>query len=150
MLALTVWGRDETHMDFHEQSIYHGYASESYTVITDDGYVEQMFRLPGKLTEDNIPLIGKKAKKPAVLMMHGIECDMNFFTINDPEKTPAYVLVEQGYDVWLSNNRGTRYGMGHLTLDPDSEEFWDFNFEQNGMNDLPAYIDFILEMTGQS
>ena len=88
--------------------------------------------------------------KPAVLMMHGLECDMNFFTINDPDKTPAYVLVEQGYDVWLSNNRGTRYGQGHMTLDPESEEFWDFNFEQNGMNDLPAYIDFVLEMTGQS
>ena len=136
-------------MDFIEQAIYHGYASEAYTIITDDGYVEQIFRLPGKIGDENIPLKGKKAEKPAVLMLHGLECDLNFWTINSPDKTPAYVLVEQGYDVWLANNRGTRYGMGHVSLTPDSEEFWDFNYEQYGMHDLPAYIDFILEMTGQ-
>ena len=39
--------------------------------------------------------------------------------------------------------------MGHTSFSPDSEEFWDFNYEQYGMKDLPAYIDFILEVTGQ-
>ena len=54
-------------------------------------------------------------------MVAGLECDLNFWTINDPEKTPGYVLVEQGYDVWFGNNRGTRYAMGHETLTPDQE-----------------------------
>ena len=111
-------------------------------VFRDNGFVsdavkinvEQIFRLPGKIGDANIPLMGKKAEKPAVLMLHGLECDMNFWTINSPEKTPAYVLVEKGYDVWLANNRGTRYGMGHVSLTPDEEEFWDFNYEQYGMN----------------
>ena len=88
-------------------------------------------------------------KKPAVLMMHGIECDMNFFTVNDADVAPPYVLVEQGYDVWLGNNRGNRYARGHTTLSVDSAEYWDFNQEQYGRYDVPAFIDHILEVTGQ-
>ena len=80
-------------MDFAQQAIYHGYLSESYTLITEDGYVEQIFRIPGKVSDLNMPLKGKYSKKPAVLMMHGLECDMNFWTANDPAVTPAYVLV---------------------------------------------------------
>ena len=126
-----------------------GFASESYTVITEDGYVSQMFRLPGKISEDIIPLMGKPAQKPVVLMMHGLECCMNFFTSNVAEKAPPYVLVEQGYDVWMPNNRGNRYGLAHKELSTDSAEFWNFNHESYAKYDLPAFIDFILEMTGQ-
>ena len=124
-----------------------GYASEQYTIVTEDGYVSQLFRLPGKIGEAGAGT-GGQMKKPAVLMMHGIECDMNFFTVNDAAVAPPYVLVEQGYDVWLGNNRGNRYARGHTTLAPDSDEYWDFNQEQYGRYDVPAFIDHILEVTG--
>lgn len=42
-------------------------------------------------------------------MMAGIECDMNFWICNTAENAPPFILAEQGYDVWLGNNRGTRY-----------------------------------------
>lgn len=63
-----------------------GFASESYTVISDDDYVYQIYRIPGKAGEDN-------SKKPAVLLMHGVECDMNFWLPNEPSVTPAFVLA---------------------------------------------------------
>jgi pimeloyl-ACP methyl ester carboxylesterase len=88
-------------------------------------------------------------QKPAVLMMAGLECDMNFWLANDPDVTPAFVLANAGYDVWLANNRGTRYGTAHVSLDVKSEEFWSFNQEQLGLYDLPANIDFVLKQTGQ-
>ena len=62
-----------------------------------------MYRIPGKAVED------LSVKKPAVLMMHGLECDMNFWTANDVDLAPPFILANQGYDVWLGNNRGTRY-----------------------------------------
>ena len=76
-------------------------------------------------------------------MVHGIECDMNWWTANDEDLAPAFILADAGYDVWLANNRGTRYGQAHLSLDPKSKEFWSFDWEQMGLYDIPANIDFI-------
>ena len=42
----------------------------------------------------------------------------------------AYVLADNGYDVWLGNYRGNRYSRRHLTLNPDSlfnRDFWQFS-----------------------
>ena len=82
-------------------------------------------------------------------MMAGIECDMNFWICNTAENAPPFILAEQGYDVWLGNNRGTRYAQNHLTLDTKQAEYWRFNQEDMGLKDLPTFIDHILETTGQ-
>ena len=50
----------------------------------------------------------------------------------------------------MGNNRGCRYSIGHVTLDPETKEFWDFDFEEMGVYDVPAEIDFILNLTGHS
>lgn len=121
-----------------------GFASESFTVISDDDYVYQLYRIPGKAGEDS------SEQKPVVLMMAGLECDMNFWTSNDADIAPPFVLAEQGYDVWLGNNRGTRFGGYHTTLDRKKDaEYWRFSQEELGLEDLPTFIDHILETTGQ-
>ena len=74
---------------------------------------------------------------------------MNFWTPNDPSITPAFVLANQGYDVWLGNNRGNRFAQNHVSLDPSSAEYWRFSQEEFGLKDLPAFIDHILAKTGQ-
>ena len=132
----------DNHTNFVQQCAENGFATESYTVVTADGYVSQMYRIPGKVGDNN-------TKKPAVLLQHGLECDMNFWIPNDPSVTPAFVLASQGYDVWLGNNRGTRYSQNHVTLDPKSAEYWRFSQEEYGLKDLPAFIDHILAKTGQ-
>lgn len=119
-----------------------GWSQESYSVKTEDGFVLQLFRIPGKLGENVV-------KKPAVLLQHGLECDMMFWMMNSAELAPAFILANQGYDVWLGNNRGTRFGAFHTTLDKKSEAFWDWDWEEMGLYDTPANIDFILEKTGQ-
>lgn len=59
-----------------------------------------------------------------MLMQHGVECDMTFWVWNLPEVAPAFVLARAGYDVWLGNNRGNRFSINHLSLDPKKKEFW--------------------------
>lgn len=62
----------------------------------------------------------------------------------------AYILADQGYDVWIGNARGNKYSRAHTYLDPDTGvDFWDFTWHQIGVYDLPAMIDYVLEQTGQ-
>ena len=61
------------------------------------------------------------------------------------------LLFDAGYDVWMGNNRGTKYtnmktGPGS---DPKSKEHWDFTIEDMGIYDLPAEIDKVLQVTGK-
>ena len=74
---------------------------------------------------------------------------MMVWVVNDPELAPAFKIVNAECDVWWVNHRGTKYGLNHTTLSTDSEEFWDFDQEVMGLNDLPAIIDYILNNTGK-
>lgn len=59
----------------------------------------------------------------------------------------AYLLADNGYDVWLGNSRGNDHCLNHRTLSVESKEFWDFSFHEIGFFDLPAMIDFVLNRT---
>lgn len=59
----------------------------------------------------------------------------------------AYLLVDNGYDVWLGNARGNIFSQAHKTLDTKSHEYWKFSFHEIGMYDLPAIIDYALAKT---
>ena len=39
-------------------------------------------------------------------------------------------LVDAGYDVYMGNNRGTPYSLGHDTWDPvtDKAQFWNYTY----------------------
>ena len=49
----------------------------------------------------------------------------------------------------MGNNRGTYYSDQHATLSNKDKAYWDFDFEQMGVYDQPAMIDYITEHTGQ-
>lgn len=70
------------------------------------------------------------------------------YVMNTPDKNPAMVTSRAGYDVWMGNNRGTRFSVGHKTLDTSSKAFWNYYQEDLALQDLPALIDFILAKTG--
>lgn len=71
------------------------------------------------------------------------------WVLNTPETSPALVLARQGYDVWMGNNRGTYYSLGHVSYDHNKDrEYWQFSWEEMGKYDLPAMIDSIIKVTG--
>jgi lysosomal acid lipase/cholesteryl ester hydrolase len=97
-----------------------GYSFETHEVKTEDGYKLNLFRIPGK----------KGA--PVVFLQHGITDSADCWIMNK-EKSPAFSLASAGYDVWLGNNRGTKYSMGHYWLDPKKDkEYWEFSYTELG------------------
>ncbi|EFN62149.1 Lipase 3, partial [Camponotus floridanus] len=62
----------------------------------------------------------------------------------------AYLLADQGYDVWLGNFRGNTYSRAHISLSPSNLTFWDFSFNEMGIYDLPEMFTYITNITSQS
>lgn len=60
-------------------------------------------------------------------------------------------LVDEGYEVWLGNDRGTFYSNRH-TRDgkwASLKERWDFSWAEMGYYDMPAVFDKIIEVSGK-
>lgn len=120
----------------------YGFGYEEHSVVTEDGYVLGLYRIPGVKDEKS------SKKRPPVLLMHGIWADMMCWVYNDENLAPAYNLVRAGYDVWLGNVRGTRWSEKHLALDSRYKAFWNFSWEEYGTYDVPAFIQKIQKQTG--
>lgn len=98
----------------------YGFKYEEHTVVTEDGYELLLGRIPGVLGEDST-----NGPKPAIILQHGLGVNMMQWVFNTNDTTHAYVLARSGYDVWMGNNRGTRFGKSHVTLDPKKDKaFW--------------------------
>ncbi|XP_053607517.1 lipase 3-like [Plodia interpunctella] len=113
----------------------YGYGVEEHQVTTSDGYILDIFRVPGN--------------GPVVFIMHGLICSSDDFVSTGPEHGLPYLLADLGYDVWLGNARGNKHGRKHVTMSPNSAEFWEFSFDEIGRYDLTAMIDYVLEETNQ-
>ncbi|XP_016851200.2 lysosomal acid lipase/cholesteryl ester hydrolase [Anolis carolinensis] len=59
------------------------------------------------------------------------------------------MLADAGYDVWLGNSRGTTWSKKHISLSPIFEKYWEFSYDHMAKYDLPAFINFVLQKTGQ-
>ncbi|XP_064487818.1 gastric triacylglycerol lipase-like [Ornithodoros turicata] len=127
-----------------------GYPVEEYTIMTRDGYIFGIQRIPyGRWGPSTYRRSGSwTGVRMPVLLLHGILQSSVDFVINMPDQSLGFMLADEGYDVWLANTRGNTYGKRHAWLDPDSEEFWDFSFDEIALYDTPATIDFILLKTG--
>lgn len=122
---------------------YSGYNGEAHQVETEDGYLLKIHRVFSKDAEAD------HSKKP-VFLMHGILATSADYLVTGPEIALAYLLADNGYDVWMGNARGSKHSMRHRTFSPDSGEFWNFSWHEIGHYDLPAMIDYMLNCTQSS
>lgn len=83
-------------------------------------------------------------------MQHGVFDSANCWIMNYGDVAPAFVAARAGYDVWLGNSRGNTYSKRHATLDPEKQkkEYFDFDWQEMGNQDLPAVFDHIERETG--
>ena len=100
---------------------YNGYPAEEYSVVTDDGYIIYIQRIPSGRNQD--PSTGPK---PVIFVQHGLLCSSSNWVINLPNEGFAFILADAGFDVWLGNVRGNTYGLRHVKYPVHSDEFWNF------------------------
>ncbi|KOC66701.1 Lipase 3 [Habropoda laboriosa] len=162
---------DETGMTTPELIAIHGYVSETHHIWTEDGYCLDVHRiLPSKLhkhsyydrSENNVEILNDKRpieytsyevnrrEQEPVLIYHGLLSSSADWVLSGPRKALAYILCDNGYDVWLGNARGNTYSRKHKQYTTRDREFWDFSWHEIGYYDLPATIDYILEQTGHT
>jgi len=119
-----------------------GYPVESHYITTADGYINQAFRIPfGKSGPGSKP-------RPPVILQHGLLDSSATWVLNIESECLPFILVEAGFDVWMTNSRGNRYAKNHTTLSVKSPEFWDFTWDDMAQYDLPAHLDYVIEVTG--
>ena len=71
------------------------------------------------------------------------------FIMNGKDRSWAFILAEQGYNVWLPNLRGNKYSRGHSTLDPNGFAYWDGMLPfTTAKYDISAVIEFVKDLTG--
>lgn len=91
--------------DFGELCSIYGYTHEEHVVLTKDGYLLGLHRLPSRTGEKKAHP-GHSTGKPVVYLHHGLLMNSEIWVcLTDAHRSLPFVLVEQGYDVWLGNNR---------------------------------------------
>ncbi|XP_071700515.1 triacylglycerol lipase 2-like [Rutidosis leptorrhynchoides] len=120
-----------------------GYTCEEHTVTTKDGYILSMQRIPAGRG-------GKKADKPPVLLQHGLFMDGATWVLYSPDESLGFVLADNGFDVWISNTRGTKYSRSHTSLSPNDPAFWEWSWDELASFDLPALIQYVHDQTGRN
>ncbi|XP_022711764.1 gastric triacylglycerol lipase-like isoform X2 [Varroa jacobsoni] len=116
----------------------YGYPAELHRVVTADGYVLEIHRIPGRRGSVSVP----------VVIQHGLFSSTADFLSNRPPRNLPCLLWDHDYDVWLSNTRGNMYARSHIKYKLDDPRFWDFYVDDFARFDLPAVISYVQRETG--
>ena len=111
---------------------------EEFQVVTQDGYPLTLWHLK----DMNIP--ASTNKKP-MLFIHGLLQSSASFASGGANSL-AYYFNQNGFDVWLGNNRiGFQY---ESNKNQNDKTYWDWDMNEMYKIDLPTLIDFVQEKTG--
>ena len=81
-------------------------------------------------------------------MTHGILDSSDTWILNGKDKSPAFIAVDAGFDVWLPNTRGNKYSNEHVFLDSRfDKDYWDHSFIEISKYDLPAFMKYVRRFT---
>ncbi|WCJ37482.1 Triacylglycerol lipase 2 [Euphorbia peplus] len=121
----------------------HGYVCQEHTVTTGDGFILSLQRIPEGRSG------GSPGNRVPVLLQHGVLMDGITWLLLPPEESLAFVLADNGFDVWIANTRGTKYSRAHTSLTPDDPAFWNWSWDELVAYDLPATVKYVNDQSGQ-
>ncbi|KAI0467394.1 Alpha/Beta hydrolase protein [Xylaria cf. heliscus] len=138
--------------DFVAICATNGYTAEEHVVQTRDGYLLGLHRLAWRKGEEETKVNDGPASvnKRVVYLHHGLLMNSEVWVCQtDAQRSLPFVLVEQGFDVWLGNNRGNKYSKKSIKHAPSSTKFWNFSIDEFAFFDIPDSIQYILDATQQ-
>ncbi|EPS70925.1 triacylglycerol lipase 2, partial [Genlisea aurea] len=109
-----------------------------FQVRTSDGYILGVMRMSR----------GGRSNSP-VLLQHGLLVDGATWLVGSAEQSLATILADRGFDVWISNFRGTRFSRRHVALYPENPDFWNWTWDDLAGQDVPSVVNFIVSRTGR-
>ena len=77
----------------------YGYSFEEYELTTNDGYILNLWRIPGKLNSKKKFL---EKEKEVILLQHGL-LDDSFTWFALQNNSLPFILSNNNYDVFISN-----------------------------------------------
>ncbi|KAL3512281.1 hypothetical protein ACH5RR_024998 [Cinchona calisaya] len=110
-----------------------GYPYEPIRVVTADGYVLLLERIP------------RRDARKVVYLQHGILDSSMGWVSNGVVGSPAFAAFDQGYDVFLGNFRGL-VSREHVNKNISSRHYWRYSINEHGTEDEPAMIEKIHEI----
>ncbi|GLC61307.1 hypothetical protein PLESTB_001741800 [Pleodorina starrii] len=114
-----------------------GYRLERHVVVTGDGYKLGTFRIPyGRAGRG-------PARRPPVLLIHGITLSSTCWVLNSPSESLAFILADKGFDVWMMNTRGNTFSRDHVLYRDKQSAFWRFSMDEMAQYDLPDNLNYI-------
>ena len=116
-------------------------------MTTEDGYILTTFRVKGKKDAET-PYAPSKA---SVIFNHGLYGEAwNWPAMFEGTRPPMFMLADQGYDIWMTNNRGTGPSLQHTSLDATKDtKYWEFSWAEMGLYDDKANIKLVKEKSGK-
>ncbi|XP_060863539.1 lipase 3-like isoform X1 [Metopolophium dirhodum] len=121
-----------------------GYEVEVHHVITADGYILELHRIPRSKAGQ------EPTRNHPVFIHHGILGTSADWVLAGAAMSLPMQLADAGYDVWLANCRGNTYSRKHISMTYKQKAFWNFSLHEVGKYDLPASIDYILAIANTS
>lgn len=123
-----------------------GYPCEEHTVVTSDGFVLSLQRIPhGKNNKNTV-----NGPRPVVFLQHGLLDASHSWVINFPHQSLGFILADAGFDVWMGNNRGNTYSRTNVKFNPSTKEFWAWSWDEMGAIDLPTQLNYVLSVSKAS
>ncbi|KAG2428232.1 hypothetical protein HYH02_014414 [Chlamydomonas schloesseri] len=119
-----------------------GYPLEQHVVITNDGYKLGTFRVPYGRSGPSGNV------RPPVLLIHGISLASTCWVLNSPAESLAFILADQGYDVWMMNTRGNTFSRSHTFLRDTQPRFWNFAVDEMALIDFRETLKYVQDQTG--
>lgn len=101
---------------------------EKHKITTEDGYILTAFRVPGALSEFH----KENMKKQPIYMQHGLMDAGGTWFFNDETTDLALLLAGKGFDIWITNSRGSVYSNEHIEYSVKDSKYWDFSVHEMG------------------
>jgi len=121
------------------------YLVTEHKTTTEDGYILTFFRVNLKSkAEQNLY---QNEPNSVIHLQHGIFDSSDMWFFNGEGKSVGFYLVDQGYDVWVGNNRGNKYSHDHVNDKISEYDFFNYSFDEMALYDVPAFYKYIQEQT---